>query len=253
VRTHASHYRFPVHARPRPGPLRGLRRRYAAGPDGRDALAVAAEVAAEGRDVALERLPAADADELLLLADRIGDGGLGARVELTVSLDVLGAAAAGSVLRAALDAGVGVAVEGTAVPVDTLADRFPAVRIVVPAGEPGAEERCRLFAGRPVRLVQPARLAGRTAELAFVRCLNVLMSGEGRPAIAATDPRLIAIAGERAAWNDRPPESWEHVMPYGVRTDEQRRLTAGGYRVRVAVPWGPAAAAAPLRRLVGRP
>jgi proline dehydrogenase len=62
----------------------------------------------------------------------------------------------------------------------------------------------------------------------------------------------VAIAGERAAWNDRPPESWEYVMPHGVRTSEQQRLTAAGYRVRVAVPWGPAAATAPLRLLVGR-
>jgi hypothetical protein len=38
-----------------------------------------------------------------------------------------------------------------------------------------------------------------------------------------------------------------------VHTAEQQRLTAAGYRVRVAVPWGPAAAAAPLRRLAGRP
>jgi proline dehydrogenase len=56
--------------------------------------------------------------------------------------------------------------------------------------------------------------------------------------VATTDPRLIAIAGERAAWNDRPPESWEHVMPYGVRTDEQQRLVAAGSGVRVSLPSG---------------
>jgi hypothetical protein len=41
-------------------------------------------------------------------------------------------------------------------------------------------------------------------------------------------------------------------MPYRLHTDEQQRLTAAGYRVRVAVPWGPAASVAPLRRLGGR-
>jgi hypothetical protein len=34
------------------------------------------------------------------------------------------------------------------------------------------------------------------------------------------------VAGERAAWYARPPESWEHVMPYGVRPTDQQRLVA---------------------------
>lgn len=233
--------------------LSGLPRlvgRYAAGADVADAAQVAAGLVAEGRDVALDRLPAGDAAELLLLAARLRDDGLGPRVELTVPVDALGPVVAGTVAGRALEDGVGVALEGTVVAVDALAAALPAARVVLPAGEPGAEERCRLLGDGPVRLVQGR---GAAAGLAFVRCLNVLMSRDGRPAIAATDPRLVAIAGERAAWYDRPPDSWEHVMPYGVRIDDQRRLLAAGYRVRVAVPWGPAAATAPLRRLVGRP
>ena len=79
------------------------------------------------------------------------------------------------------------------------------------------------------------------AALAFVRCLNVLMAASGHPEIATTDHRLIAIAGERAAWNGRTPDSWEHVMPYGVRTTEQRRLAAHqqpGHRERQVGPAG---------------
>lgn len=224
--------------------------RYAAGPEVADAARVAGELVAEGRCVALERLPAGDAAELLLLATRLRDDGLGPWVELTVPVDALGPAAAESVTAQALECGVGVALEGTVMAVDALVARLPAARVVVPAGQPGAEERCRLLGDGPVRLVQSR---GRAADLAFVRCLNVLMSRDGRPAVAATDPRLVAIAGERAAWYDRPPDSWEHVMPYGVRIDEQRRLHAAGYRVRGTVPWGPASPAAPLRRLVGRP
>lgn len=236
----------------RAGLLPGLPRlvdRYAAGADVAAAARVTRELLAEGRDVALERLPAGNAAELLLLAARLRDDGLGRRVELIVPVDALGPAAAESVTGQALEGGLGVALEGTVVAVDALAARLPAARVVVPADEPGAEERCRLLGDGPVRLVQGR---GPAADLAFVRCLNVLMSRNGRPAVAATDPRLVAIAGERAAWYDRPPDSWEHVMPYGVRTDEQRRLLAAGYRVRVTVPWGPAAVAAPLRRLVGR-
>jgi proline dehydrogenase len=68
-----------------------------------------------------------------------------------------------------------------------------------------------------------------------VRCLNVLMADDGRTEIAASDRRLIAIAGERAAWNGRTPDSWELVMPYGVLIHEQRRLVAAGDTVRVTV------------------
>jgi proline dehydrogenase len=236
-----------VRGRPITGLLRRLDR-YAAGPDVTDAVRVATEVVAAGRDVALERLPAADAAELLLLIAGLRDAGPAARTEVTVPVDLLGPSAEGVVAHAA-EAGVAVALVGPAAPVDALAERRPEARVVVHAEEPGAEERCRLFAGCAVRLVEGR---GAAADLAFVRCLNVLMSGAGRPAVAATDPRLIAIAGERAAWNDRPPESWEHVMPHGVHVHAQQRLTAAGYRVRVAVPWGPAAPVAPLRRLGGR-
>ena len=96
-----------------------------------------------------------------------------------------------------------------------------------------ADGRVRLTAGR-----------GAAADLAFVRCLNVLMAGGGHHAVAAWDPRLVAITGERAAWNGRSPDSWEYVMPYGIRTAQHRRLVAAGCAVRVAVPSGPGAAAA---------
>jgi proline dehydrogenase len=232
-----------------PGLLRPAGR-FAAGSAAADAARVTAELVAGGCAVALERFPAGDAAELLLLAARLRDEGLAPRAELTVAVGALGPAAAGSVTGQALECGLGVALEGAVAAVDALAARLPDARVVVPAGEPGAEERCRALGDGPVRLVQGR---GAAADLAFVRCLNVLMSRDGSPAVAATDPRLVAIAGERAAWYDRPPDTWEHVMPYGVRTDHQRRLLAAGHRVRLSVPWGPmAAAAVPLRRLAGR-
>jgi len=120
----------------------------------------------------------------------------------------------------------------------------------VPSGEPGAEDRCRALAERTVWLVEER---GAAADLAFVRCLNVLMSGSGRLGVAATDRRLIAIAGERAAWNDRHPGSWEYVMPWRIRTDEQQRLVAAGAVVRAVVLSGRGAPSAAVRRLVGRP
>jgi proline dehydrogenase len=79
-----------------------------------------------------------------------------------------------------------------------------------------------------------------------------LLAGTGHTGVATTDRRLIAIAGERAAWYGRPPGSWEHVMPYGVRTDEQRRLAAAGREVRVTVTSGTGALVAVARHLGGR-
>jgi proline dehydrogenase len=223
--------------------------RFTGGPSAADAARVAGELVAAGRDVALTHAPPGATGALSVLVARLTGQGLTARCEVTVPVDVLGPAAAVLAERL-LEAGLGVALQGAAEPVDALARRLPAARVVVPAAEPGAEERCRRLAEGAVRLLA-AR--GRTVDLAFVRCLNVLMSGPGRPAIATTDRRLLAIAGERAAWNDRSADSWEHVMPLGVRTDDQRRLTAAGYRVRVTVPWGPGAPAVVLRQLAGRP
>jgi proline dehydrogenase len=232
--------------------LPGLRRamgRFTGGPSAADAVRVAGELTATGHEVALAHFPPGPTGALTVLVAKLAREGLSGRCEIAVPVDVLGPAA-GTLAERLLEAGVGVALAGAAEPVDALAGRLPAARVVVPAAEAGAEERCRLLAAGRVRLAAGRRA---DAELAFVRCLNVLMGGPGRPAVAATDRRLLAIAGERAAWYDRSADSWEHVMPLGVRTDEQQRLVAAGYRVRVTVTWGPAAPTAVLRRLAGRP
>ena len=234
-------------ARALPGLQRALDR-FTGGPKAADAVRVAGGLIAAGHDVAFEHHPPGATGALTVLVAKLAAEGLSARCEIAVPVDALGPAAPTLAARL-LDSGVGVALDGAAEPVDALADRLPAVTVVVRADEAGAEERCRALGDRRVRLVAGRRAA---SELAFVRCLNVLMSGSGRPAVATTDRRLVAIAGERAAWFDRSADHWEHVMPLGVRTDEQRRLVAAGYRVRVSVPWGPVAPAAVLRQLGGR-
>ena len=200
--------------------LQGLLSRHVVA--GRDPVDLAREVVAAG---CLAALGTSDAG----LVGRIRDAGLAAATELTVRVDAspeLAALATGAGLSVALDGPSADAVD------------LPGASVVVRAAEPGAEARCRRLAGRSVRL-RAGR--GRGASLAFVRCLNVLMAGEGRPGIEVSDPRLVAIAGERAAWNGRPSDSWELVMPYGVLVQEQRRLVAAGQLVRVAIPSGGAA------------
>ncbi|NYJ04904.1 proline dehydrogenase [Petropleomorpha daqingensis] len=228
--------------------VRSLPARFVAGPRVDDALRVAGELIATGRRVSLEHAaadPDGDEAELTALLGRLTAAGWAAGCDVVLAVGRLGAARTRSLAAVAADAGVGVVLAGAGEGVGEL----PGATVVVSTREPDAERRCRALAAGGVRLADGGGSAGR---LAFVRCLNVLMAAPGRPGIATTDPRLIAITGERAAWHDRAPESWEHVMPYGVRTDEQQRLVAAGHRVRVAVPSGAGALGVVARRLGGR-
>lgn len=87
----------------------------------------------------------------------------------------------------------------------------------------------------------------------YVRCLTILMSGEGYPMVATHDPRLIAIAEDRARWFDRSADEYEFQMLYGIRPEEQARLAAGGHTVRVYVPYGDQWYGYLMRRLAERP
>jgi proline dehydrogenase len=248
-----AHYGFPVVASLLPARTlgRALTGRCVAGPQVDDAVRVAAELVRSGFRVALEHAPAPERDmrEFGELIGRVSAAGIASACELTLPIDRLGAAPARTLAAMAADAGLRVALAGADGPVRAAADDLFEATVVVPAGRPDAETACRTRVDRRVRLTA-GRGAG--ADLAFVRCLNVLMAGGGHPAIATVDPRLVAIAVERAAWNDRSPDTWEFVMTYGLRTEQQRRLQAAGYAVRVAVPSGPGAAVALVRSLAGR-
>jgi proline dehydrogenase len=87
----------------------------------------------------------------------------------------------------------------------------------------------------------------------YVRCMNVLMAGQGYPMLATHDPRLIAIGEDRAHWFDRSPGEFEFQMLYGIRPEEQLRLIGEGYRVRVYVPYGTQWYGYLMRRLAERP
>lgn len=71
--------------------------------------------------------------------------------------------------------------------------------------------------------------------------------------VATHDPRLIAIAEDRAKWFDRAPESFEFQMLHGVRPHEQLRLVSAGYPVRVYLPYGTDWYGYLTRRLAERP
>jgi proline dehydrogenase len=125
------------------------------------------------------------------------------------------------------------------------------------------EADCRELAtsGSRVRLckgayAEPESVAYQSAldvDKSYVRCLNILMSGAGYPMVATHDPRLVAIAEDRARWFDRSADEYEFQMLYGVRPEEQARLAGNGQTVRVYVPYGDAWYGYLMRRLAERP
>jgi proline dehydrogenase len=142
-----------------------------------------------------------------------------------------------------------------------LRSRFPSVGTVLQAALRRTEADVRELAAPGVRVrlckgayAEPASEAFEArhdVDRSFARCLRVLMAGPGYPMIATHDPRLIAIT--RALGLDRQADSFEHQMLYGVRPDEQRRLSEAGARVRVYVPYGGDWYRYLVRRLAERP
>jgi proline dehydrogenase len=140
---------------------------------------------------------------------------------------------------------------------------FGSVGVALQAYLRRTEGDCRELAapGSRIRLCKGAYAEPETVayqskldiDKSYVRCLNILMSGEGYPMVATHDPRLVAIGGDRAKWYDRSPDEFEFQMLYGVRPDEQRRLVGLGYTVRVYVPYGTEWYGYLMRRLAERP
>ena len=90
-------------------------------------------------------------------------------------------------------------------------------------------------------------------DLAYVRCMRLLLAGDGYPMLGTHDPRMIAIAETLVDEYARASDSYEHQMLYGIRPDEQLRLLAAGRQVRVYVPYGTDWYGYFTRRLAERP
>lgn len=267
---------------------RSVVRRFVAGESVDDAVRVTRELVDAGLSVSLDHLGEDTTDEAqakagttayLTLLDRLRDSDLTGHAEVSVKLSAVGLRLDRSMAldhtRAICEA-AGKA--GTTATVDmedhTLTDQtldivrelrpdFPSVGVVVQAYLRRTEADCRDLAGAGsrVRLCKGAYKEPESVALqdkhevdrSYVRCLNVLMSGEGYPMIATHDPRLLAIAAERAKWYDRAQGNYEYQMLYGVRPDEQRRLAATGETVRVYTPYGDEWYGYLMRRLAERP
>jgi proline dehydrogenase len=218
----------------------------------------------------------------LELLAALSENGLARNAEVSVKLSAIGQALpddgekvalenARTICHAARNAGTTVTLDmedhtTTDATLSTLAELrkdFPETGAVLQAYLHRTEADCRALAseGSRVRLCkgaynEPETVAFQSREdvdKSYVRCLKVLMAGQGYPMIASHDPRLIDIAGALATRHGRTQGSYEFQMLFGIRPDEQRRLAEAGEKVRVYVPYGDEWYGYLMRRLAEKP
>ena len=117
----------------------------------------------------------------------------------------------------------------------------------------GAGSRVRLVKGAYQEPAAVAHSDAAEVDLAYVRALRQLMSGDGYPMVGSHDPRIIAIAEQLVAENHRSNASFGFQMLDGIRPEAQRRLVDAGYTVRIYVPFGNDWYGYFTRRLAERP
>ena len=267
---------------------RSVVKRFVAGEKTEDAVAATRTLAADGLTVSLDHLgedtieagqAEATVQAYLVLLQRLGEAGLTSdgRAEVSVKLSAVGQTIdrslaldnARRICEGARNAGTTVTLDmedhtttdATLETVRELRVDFPDTGAVLQAYLRRTEGDCRdlAAAGSRVRLCkgaykEPESVAYQSdgeVDRAYVRCLKVLMAGEGYPMVASHDPRLIAIADSLA--QSRAKGTYEYQMLFGIRPGEQRRLAAQGETVRVYVPYGDEWYGYLMRRLAERP
>ena len=235
-----------------------------------------------GEDTLDEAQAEATVEAYLDLLDQLGRAGLARNAEVSVKLSAIGQALpevgpklsvenARRICRAARNAGTTVTLDmedhtTTDLTLEALRELrkdFPETGAVLQAYLYRTEQDCRALAheGSRVRLCkgaynEPEEVAYQErhdVDKSYVRCLKVLMAGEGYPMIATHDPRLVKIASALATRNGRMPGTYEFQMLFGIRTEEQKRLADAGEKVRVYLPYGDEWYGYLMRRLAERP
>lgn len=267
---------------------RGIVHRFVAGESLEDAVRAVRELTVAGMKTSLDHLGEDTTDRehadamtglYVGLLERFADEGLTPDAEVSLKLSAVGQRLAQAlavdnatlVCAAAEKAGTTVTLDmedhtttdSTLSALSQLRKDFPGTGAVVQAYLRRTEGDCRELAGAGSRVrlckgayQEPESVAFQQSlevDKSYVRCLNILLAGDGHPMIASHDPRLIAIAGERARWYHREPGSYEYQMLFGIRPEEQKRLVAAGETLRVYVPYGDQWYGYLMRRLAERP
>ena len=272
---------------------RSVVRRFVPGDATGDAVRAAGELAGTGRLTTIDYLgedtrdlaqAQATRDAYLTLLRALADAGLsqGGRAEVSVKLSAVGQylpgdgekvalehareiceAAAAARTTVTLDMEDHTTTDSTLEVLRELRQDFPWVGAVLQAYLHRTEGDCKdlATAGSRVRLCkgaykEPESVAFQAKEdvdRSYVRCLKVLMAGEGYPMVASHDPRLVEITGALAARHGRAADSFEYQMLYGIRPDEQRRIADRGDQMRVYIPYGEEWYGYLMRRMAERP
>lgn len=274
------------------GPLtKGVVERFVAGEEPLDVIAAANRLTNDGLNLTVDHLgedvldrAAANGtkDAYLTLLKLISEHQMADRVEVSVKLSALGQALPGDGEKIALDNAIEIvraaAQIGTTVTLDMedhtttdstlgvlreLRKEVPSVGAVLQSYLLRTEADCRdlAHAGSRVRLCkgaykEPASVAFQSkseVDRSYVRCMRVLMMGEGYPMLATHDPRLIEIATSLALRSQRASGTFEYQMLLGIRPDEQIRLAQRGEKVRIYVPYGQDWYGYLMRRMAERP
>ncbi len=269
----------------------GIVRSYVPGEQTEDAVHATADLVEDHLRVTLDYLgeDTLDTDQAdatvqayLDALEALSARGLTRHAEVSVKLSAIGQAIAQqgdkialenarTICRAARNAGTTVTLDmedhtttdATLATLRELRKDFPETGAVLQAYLHRTEADCRAlaFEGSRVRLCkgaydEPAEVAFQSrleVDKSYVRCLKVLLAGQGYPMIATHDPRMVTIAAALASRNGRAAGSYEFQMLYGIRPEEQRRLAEAGETVRVYVPYGTEWYGYLMRRLAERP
>ncbi|MFC6287976.1 proline dehydrogenase family protein [Nocardioides sp. GCM10027113] len=269
----------------------GIVTSYVPGETTGSAVDATAALAADGLDSTLDFLgedtldleqAEATVQAYLDLLQQLSDRGLTRRAEVSVKLSAIGQALpenghkvalenARTICRAARNAGTTVTLDmedhtttdSTLAILRELRKDFPETGAVLQAYLHRTEADCRALAyeGSRVRLCKGAYKEPETVafqsrldvDKSYVRCLKVLMAGQGYPMIATHDPRMVEIASSLASRFGRAKGTYEFQMLYGIRPAEQKRLADNGESVRVYIPYGLEWYGYLMRRLAERP
>jgi len=269
----------------------GIVNSYVPGETTESAVGATAELVDDGLKVTLDYLGEDTLDlaqaeatvaAYLDVLKQLSAGGLARQAEVSVKLSAIGQALpdtgdkvalenARTICRAARNAGTTVTLDmedhtttdRTLAALRELRKDFPETGAVLQSYLHRTEADCKALAyeGSRVRLCkgaykEPESVAFQSridVDKAYVRCLKVLLAGQGYPMIATHDPRMVAIASSLASRYGREQGSYEFQMLYGIRPEEQKRLASSGELMRVYVPYGSEWYGYLMRRLAERP
>ena len=268
----------------------GVVERFIAGETSHDAVAVTRRLVAAGLLSTIDFLgedttDRTQADAVVVayldLLTKLREAGLSPSAEVSIKVSALGLHLrdgpqlalenAELICRAARMAGTAVTLDmedhtttdSTLEILRTLRKEYPSTGAVLQAYLYRTESDCGDLAdaGSRVRLCKGAYAETESVafqdrheiDKSYVRCMKVLIAGNGFPMLATHDPTLVDIGLKLARDHGRQPKDFEFQMLYGIRPTEQQRLAHLGHAVRVYVPYGTDWYGYLVRRLAERP